>query len=116
MGMNNTTAAYQIHVLRCLLNYHERMMMDHSKCPGGHCIHHIDSPYILAFSDVLERLSKRLGTDMLKGIYRLQVVPSELLNSVQDLRRQFPLATDFLNLTHDSTGTNRNASILFVLE
>lgn len=35
--MNNTKAAYQIHVLRCLLNYHERMMMDHRKCPGGHC-------------------------------------------------------------------------------
>ena len=25
------------HILRCLLHYHERMMMLHEQCPGGHC-------------------------------------------------------------------------------
>lgn len=30
-------AEAQRHILRCLLNYHERMMMGHRKCPGGHC-------------------------------------------------------------------------------
>ena len=28
---------HQIHILRGLLNYHERMMIAHRKCPGGHC-------------------------------------------------------------------------------
>lgn len=30
-------AEQQRHFLRCLLNYHERVMMDHRRCPGGHC-------------------------------------------------------------------------------
>ena len=33
----NTHAMYQRHILRCLLNYHERMMMGHRNCPGGPC-------------------------------------------------------------------------------
>ena len=30
-------AEFQIHVLRGLLHYHERMMMGHRKCPCGDC-------------------------------------------------------------------------------
>ena len=26
-----------IHILRCLLNYHERMMLPHRSCHGDHC-------------------------------------------------------------------------------
>lgn len=26
-----------IHTLRCLLHYHERMMLGHRQCPGGKC-------------------------------------------------------------------------------
>lgn len=34
---NISSAEYHRHILRCLLNYHERVMMTHQKCPGGEC-------------------------------------------------------------------------------
>ena len=30
-------AESHIHTLRCLLHYHERMMLGHRQCPGGNC-------------------------------------------------------------------------------
>lgn len=36
-GSNRCHAEFQRHILRSLLHYHERMMMDHRKCPGGEC-------------------------------------------------------------------------------
>ena len=39
MGTNVSKAEMQIHTLRGLLHYHERMMLPHKKCPAGECEH-----------------------------------------------------------------------------
>ena len=77
---------------------------------------HIDCPYILTGSHIVEGTGKRGRADMLKGIHRLQVVPAKLPGKVKECGAILMLATGHSHLANHSGSQSADSFLLLIQE